>query len=109
MRNNKMILIDEADLKSLIKEAVNDAVDKITKKIASKCATLSYNNEIFSSRCEDSYGYSCGSSSSGCGTSSSIYEESYGCGSGSSGGCGTSSSYRSYSYGCGSGPSGGSC
>ena len=88
MENKKMILIDEADLKSLIKEAVNDAVDKITKKIASKCATRSYNNEIFSSRCEDSYGYSCGSSS---------------------GGCGTSSSYRSYSYGCGSGPSGGSC
>ena len=76
MGNNKMILIDEADLKSLIKEAVNDAVDKITKKIASKCATLSYNNEIFSSRCEDSYGYSCGSSS-GCGRSS----YGYGCGS----------------------------
>ena len=49
-----MILIDEADLKRLIKEAVNDAVDKITKKIASKCATLSYNNEIFNSRYEDS-------------------------------------------------------
>ena len=74
MRNNKMILIDEADLKSLIKEAVNDAVDKITKKIASKCATLSYNNEIFSSR----------------------YEESYGCGSGNSGGCGISAVDRKY-------------
>ena len=82
-----MILIDEADLKSLIKEAVNDAVDKITKKIASKCATLSYNNEIFSSRRGESYGYSCGSS----------------------GGCGTSSSSRSYSYGCGSDVPRGSC
>jgi hypothetical protein len=87
MGNKKMILIDEADLKSLIKEAVNDAVDKITKKIASKCATLSYNNEIFNSRSEESYGCSCGSS----------------------GGCGTSNSFRSYSYGCGSGPSSGGC
>ena len=87
MGNKKMILIDEADLKSLIKEAVNDAVDKITKKIASKCATLSYNNEIFNSRSEESYGCSCGSS----------------------GGYGTSSDFRSYSYGCGSGPSSGGC
>ena len=44
MENNKMILIDEADLKNLIKEAVNDAVDNITKIISSKCAILSYNN-----------------------------------------------------------------
>ena len=104
MENKKMILIDKADLKSLIKEAVNDAVDKITKKIASKCATLSYNNEIFNSRRRESYGYSCGSSSS-CGTSSSIYEEYYGHSCGSSSGCGRSS----YGYRCGPDAARGGC
>ena len=91
-KNKKMILIDENDLKKLIKDAVNDAVDNITKKIASKCATLSYNNEIFSSRYDDD-------------------DECYGCSCGSSGGCSGSSSrsYSSYGFSCGSGPSTGGC
>ena len=32
MAKKKMILIDEGELKNLIKDAVNDAVDNITKK-----------------------------------------------------------------------------
>lgn len=69
MAKKKMILIDEGELKNLIKDAVNDAVDNITKKIAAKCATLSYNNEIFSRHDDDDdeyYGCNCGSSG-GCG------------------------------------------
>ena len=77
------ILIDEYELRSMVADAVNDAVDKITKKIAAKCAQASYNNEIF----REPSGYSCGNSGS-CGRS---------------GGCGVSSySSRSYNGGCGS-------
>ncbi len=42
----KMLLISDEDLKSLIQEAVTNAVDGVTKKIASKAA-LVYNNQIF--------------------------------------------------------------
>ena len=105
----KMILISDEDLKSLIQEAVTNAVDGITKKIASRCAVYSYNNQIFnhsrphvasapSGGCgvedEDDYSYSCGGGSS---------YSSGGCG--SDGGCG--SSRRSYGGGCGSDMSGG--
>ena len=97
MTKRKMILIDESELKSLIKDAVNDAVDNITKKIAAQCATLSYNNKIFNNEDDDddisSYG-GCGNISIGssCGSSRS-----------------SRSSRSSYGYGCGSGPSTGGC
>ena len=106
----KMIFISYENLKSLLKYDVRNAVDGITKKIASRCAVYSYNNQIFSrprthvasvssggcgAEDEDDYSYSCGGGSS--------VGSSGGCG--SDGGCG--SSRRSYGGGCGSDMSGG--
>ena len=60
----KMLLISDEDLKSLIQEAVTNAVDGITKKIASRAARI-YNNQIFrESRREDDH-LSCGAGDSG--------------------------------------------
>lgn len=100
------ILIDEYELRSMVADAVNDAVDKITKKIAAKCAQASYNNEIFNG--QEAYGCHCGTNNSK--DSTDTYEgnitqhlrDIWSSGScGKSGGCGVSS-YRSYSGGCGS-------
>lgn len=121
-----MILISESELKALISEAVNNVIDGVTKKIASREAVRSYNNEIFRHRAPvvESTG-GCGADdddSGGCGSSSSSrrttsysscggsYDYSYGgCGSSSGGGCGSSSS-RSSSYGgCGGGYESGGC
>lgn len=98
------ILIREEDLRGLINEAVTNAVDGITKKIASKAAVRFYNNEIFNpsrnrSRCVTHYDEppsGCGSNTGGCGSSSVSY---------GSGGCGSSSP----SGGCGGGYSSGGC
>ena len=94
----KIFIIDESELKSLISEAVNNAVDGITRKIAARSARLNYRNRLFQHSDDDDEDYSgfCGSSStSGCGSEPT---HSYGgCGSGG-GGCGSSS----YGGGCGS-------
>ena len=121
----KMILISESELKALISEAVTNAVDGVTKKIASKAA-LVYNNQIFRHRVpvvestggcgvDDDDDGGCGSSLSSRRTTSysscgGSYDYSYGgCGSSSNGGCGSSSS-RSSSYGgCGGGYESGGC
>ena len=110
----KLILIGEDDLRSLIAEAVNNAVDNITKKIAANAAVRFYNNEIFNpsrnrSRCVAHYDEppsGCGSDTGGgCGSSSSrVSYSSGGCGS-SGGGCGSSSP----SGGCGGGYTSGGC
>ena len=108
----KMLLISDEDLKSLIQEAVTNAVDGITKKIASRAARI-YNNQIFrESRREDGY-LSCGAGDSGgCGSSDDDDDYGYGgCGGSSSrssgGGCGGG---YDYSYGgCGSGYESGGC
>jgi len=83
----KIFIIDESELKSLISEAVNNAVDGITRKITARSARLNYRNRLFQHSDDDDEDYSgfCGSSSTG------------GCGSGG-GGCGSSS----YGGGCGS-------
>ena len=104
----KMILISDDDLKSLVSEAVTNAVDSITKKIASRAAVMSYNNQIFSPS-RTRVVESCGSSGGGCG---STYEDDddwygYSCGNPSGGGCGGSSHYDS--GGCGGGYSSGGC
>ena len=93
----KLILISDEDLKSLMHQAATEAVDNLAKKIASRCAIRSYNNQIFrESRREDGY-LSCGAGDNGGGCGGN-YDYSYGgCGSGA--GCGSSS--RS-SGGCGS-------
>ena len=120
----KMLLISDEDLKSLIQEAVTNAVDGITKKIASRAARI-YNNQIFrESRREDDY-LSCGAGDSGgCGSSDDDdygyggcgggYDYSYGgCGSAipSDGGCGSAIPSRSSrsSGGCGGGYESGGC
>jgi hypothetical protein len=107
----KMLLISDEDLKSLIQEAVTNAVDGITKKIASRAARI-YNNQIFiESRREDDH-LSCGAGDSGgCGGG---YDYSYGgCGSAipSDGGCGSTIPSRSSrsSGGCGGGYESGGC
>ena len=91
----KMILISDEDLKGLIQEAVTNAVDGITKKIASRCAVYSYNNQIFN----QSRPHVASAPSGGCGAED---EDDYGYG-----GCGGGSSRRSYGGGCGSDTSGG--
>lgn len=122
----KMIIISESDLKGLIKEAVTNAVDNITKKIASRAARR-YNNEIFR-RSAPIMESGCGSSnrnSGGCGSTPSrrttsysscggSYDYSYGgCGSAtpSDGGCGSAIPSRSSrsSGGCGGGYESGGC
>jgi hypothetical protein len=94
----KIFLIDERELRSLISEAMENAVDNITKKITARSARLNYRNRLFQdSEDDDEYcGGFCGSSSTGgCGSEPT---HSYGgCGSGG-GGCGSSS----YGGGCGS-------
>lgn len=92
MGKKKMILIAEDDLKTIVSDAVKTALDTVTKKIAAKCATLSYNNEMFnsmSSHDDDDDDCYCGCGSAGgygCGNSG--YRSSSGCGGGySSGGC----------------------
>lgn len=101
------ILVDEDDLRSMITDAVNDVIDKITKKIAAKCAERSYNNEIFSG--QEAWGSHCGTSGNNgtcgcdCADTYSSHEQdyySYSCGRSSS--CGSSYSSGSYSGGCGS-------
>ena len=98
---DKLIIIKESDLKSLIQEAVTNAVDGVTKKIASRAAVMSYNNQIFGGRrryrsvSQPSGG--CGADDGGCGSSytpppcscgSSSSRSSGGCGGGyESGGC----------------------
>lgn len=108
----KLLLISEEDLRGLIREAVTNAVDNITKKIASQAAVRSYNNEIFRPRrrvvvesCGSSYdSYSCGSGG-GCGSVST--SRSYSSCGGGGGGCGSSSSRSS--GGCGGGNTSGGC
>lgn len=113
---DKLIIIKESDLKKLIKEAVTNAVDGVTKKIASKAAMV-YNNQIFGEgrryrrvyRSTEDENISCGAwDSGGCGADDD--DDDYGgCGSSSNGGCGSSSS-RSSSYGgCGGGYESGGC
>lgn len=106
----KMLLISDEDLRSLIQEAVTNAVDGITKKIASRAASI-YNNQIFrESRREDGY-LSCGAGDSGgCGSSDDDDYGYGGCGSAipSYGGCGSSIPSRS-SGGCGGGYESGGC
>lgn len=88
----KKIVIDENDLKGLIKEAVEDAVDNVTRKISAKLASRYYNNTLFETKrvCYNrtSWGGGCGSdytSGGGCGNDRPIVG---GCGSSySSGGC----------------------
>jgi hypothetical protein len=92
----KIFLIDECELRGLISEAMENAVDNITKKITARSARLNYRNRLFQDSEDDDEDYSgfCGSSSvGGCGSSS----YGGGCGSGG-GGCGSSS----YGGGCGS-------
>lgn len=104
----KLILISESDLRKLVNEAVTNAVDNITKKIASRAAVRSYNNEIFrpsrrvvTESCGGHYDYSCSCGSGG------------GCGSAipSDGGCGSAIPSRSSrsSGGCGGGYESGGC
>ena len=108
---DKLIIIKESDLKSLIQEAVTNAVDGVTKKIASRAAVMSYNNQIFGGRrryrsvSQPSGG--CGSDDGGCGSSTPSYTPppcSCGC---DDGGCGSSSSRSS--GGCGGGYESGGC
>ena len=124
---DKLIIIKESDLQKLIKEAVTNAVDGVTKKIASRAAVRSYNNEIFRHRvpvvestggcgADDDDDGGCGSSSSSRRTTSysscgGSYDYSYGgCGSSSNGGCGSSSGRSSRSSGgCGGGYESGGC
>jgi hypothetical protein len=91
----KMILISDEDLKSLIQEAVTNAVDGITKKIASRCAVYSYNNQIFN----QSRPHVASAPSVGCGADD---DDDYGYG-----GCGGGGGSHSYGGGCGSDMSGG--
>ena len=79
----KMILISDEDLKGLIQEAVTNAVDCITKKIASRCAVYSYNNQIFN----QPRTHVASAPSGGCGGGSSRRSYGGGCGSDMSGGC----------------------
>lgn len=120
----KLILISESDLRELVNEAVTNAVDNITKKIASRAAVRSYNNEIFR-RSAPIVESSCGSGGGGCGSTPSrrttsysscggSYDYSYGgCGSAipSDGGCGSAIPSRSSrsSGGCGGGYESGGC
>ena len=108
---DKLIIIKESDLKSLIQEAVTNAVDGVTKKIASRAAVMSYNNQIFGGRrryrsvSQPSGG--CGTDDGGCGSSTPSYTPppcSCGC---DDGGCGSSSSRSS--GGCGGGYESGGC
>lgn len=108
---DKLIIIKESDLKSLIQEAVTNAVDGVTKKIASRAAVMSYNNQIFGGRrryrsvSQPSGG--CGDDDGGCGSSTPSYTPppcSCGC---DDGGCGSSSSRSS--GGCGGGYESGGC
>lgn len=109
----KLLLISEEDLRGLIREAVTNAVDNITKKIASQAAVRSYNNEIFRPRrrvvvesCGSSHvSYGCGSSGGGCGSVNT--SRSYSSCGGGGGGCGSSSSRSS--GGCGGGNTSGGC
>ena len=101
----KMILISDDDLKDLIQEGITNAVDTITKKIASRAARV-YNNEIFRHRAP--IVESCGSTShsSGCGWDDDDDNYYSGCGSSNTGGgCGSSSSRSN--GGCGWGDDGG--
>ena len=108
---DKLIIIKESDLKSLIQEAVTKAVDGVTKKIASRAAVMSYNKQIFGGRrryrsvSQPSGG--CGVDDGGCGSSTPSYTPppcSCGC---DDGGCGSSSSRSS--GGCGGGYESGGC
>lgn len=86
----KMILISDEDLKGLIQEAVTNAVDGITKKIASRCAVYSYNNQIFNhprTYVASAPSGGCGADDGGCGGGSSRHSYGGGCGSDTSGGC----------------------
>ena len=119
----KMILISESELRGLIHEAVNNVIDGVTKKIASRAAR-NYNNEIFR-RSAPIVESSCGSDGGGCGSTPSrrttsysscggSYDYSYGgCGSAipSDGGCGIAIPSRSSrsSGGCGGGYESGGC
>ena len=108
---DKLIIIKESDWKSLIQEAVTNAVDGVTKKIASKAAIMSYNNQIFGGRrryrsVSQPFG-GCGADDGGCGSSTPSYTPppcSCGC---DDGGCGSSSSRSS--GGCGGGYESGGC
>ena len=112
-----MILISDEDLKGLIQEAVTNAVDGITKKIASRAAVMSYNNQIFGGRrryrsvSQPSGG--CGSDDGGCGSSTPSYTPPpCSCGSSSSrssGGCGGGGFSSRSSGGCGGGYESGGC
>ena len=108
---DKIVLIKESDLKNMIQEAVTNAVDSVTKKIASRCAVVSYNNEIFREQRRRSRSVlhsvgGCGSDDDGGGCGGS-YDYSYGgCGSSSGGGCGSSNNSGG---GCGGGYSSGGC
>ena len=113
---DKLIIIKESDLKKLIKEAVTNAVDGVTKKIASKAA-LVYNNQIFSEgRRYRSVSHSSGGcgdddDDGGCGSSSHSYytPPPCSCGRDDDGGCGSSSSRGSSYGGCGGGYESGGC
>ena len=85
-----MILISDEDLKGLIQEAVSSAVDGITKKIASRCAVYSYNNQIFNQsrpHVTSAPSGGCGADDGGCGGGSGRHSYGGGCGSDTSGGC----------------------
>ena len=83
----KLILIKESELNKIIKEAVNDAVDGVAKKIASHMASKFYNNALFEHKPRRTSVWSCGSDvdDGGCGGGGSSWRD-------SGGGCGSSSS-----------------
>lgn len=114
---DKLIIIKESDLKKLIKDAVTNAVDGVTKKIASKAA-LVYNNQIFGEgrryRSVSHSSVGCGvddDDDGGCGSSSHSYytPPPCSCGRDDDGGCGSSSSRSSSFGGCGGGYESGGC
>ena len=95
MGKKKMILIAEDDLKTIVSDAVKTALDTVTKKIAAKCATLSYNNEMFAPEEKKTKPWSYTPPPCSCGNT---------------GSCGSSSTQRiSYGFSCGSAPSSGGC
>ena len=110
----KMILINEDDLSNIVSEAVKNAVtnalDAVTKKISAKCATLSYNNEMFKETTSKRKSMSnCGLDDNDEDYDDYDNDRGYGCGNaGYSSGCGSSSS-RSSGGGCGGGYSSGGC
>ena len=84
------IIIDENELRSLINEAVTNAVDSVTRKIAARAARVNRNDlfrHIHSSDSTPFQQLGCGATA-GCGASAGCGRSSYGgCGASNTGGC----------------------